>query len=1045
MRHAVYTVKSPALAVCFCLHDDHWYLSQAAQSVASFGKCFAFVSRLAWNGSIGDWQTAVRVAKDAGLEVVLGDWADEQCHRQDALKHLKELGFKFTLVPDGDEIYEPSLIEALRGIAKADLADQVHVHMDTYWKSPEYVIRPRERITPVALVNLDRAKHVYIRHYEGGRQLVLGPEYGVMHHLSYAGPDERIQRKLATWGHKDEVVPNWFEQVYKGWDADPLMRNLHPTHPAAYGFIERIEVPNVLTQVPRFAPTIEPISTSLKRWPTISVVIPLYGHPEDIRLCLESLARIEDLLHEVIVVDNGSKDGADQVAESFPFAILLRNETNLGFAKASNQGVEASTGEIILYLNSDTVLPRSGLVRMIESLMRSATIAASGPFTNECGHSQRIEPTYQSLATLDLFADQFATRVSEDIDAPADMLVAFCMAVRRSVLDEIGGFDEAFGLGSFEDNDLCYRLKRAGYRLVISTRAFVHHTGSRTFGSLGQNPFRILAENEKRFRAKWKDDLESGYASHLSGLTAGHIVFDANRSPEQRVKSIKPLVDQADISLCMIVKNEERVLADCLKSAQPFFKQIVIVDTGSTDRTIEIARSFGAEVHEMEWPDSFSAARNESLRHARGKWIFWMDADDTLPWNCGEQLLECAIQAPPEIAAFLVAVQFVEDTPNMGTRVDHVKLFRNGKGIHFDGRIHEQNIASIRATGGEIARTQAFVFHSGYDTTKRGQEGKRVRDEKLLKLDLADDPKHPFKNFNMGMTCHYCGQHDEAIEWLDKSIELAADGESHLRKAYALKSMSLFHLGRSGEALSAALRGLQVVGDDAELHFRAGYILAHMGRHEEAKQHYLAVENDRQDHFDSLNVGILGCHRFLNLGGICMQQGNYPEARQWFLKSLESNPQFLQSALSLFDAAMQHSDAQMAQLALQHIQAVAGKSEDWVNLQVAYHESWGGLQASEMFLRQEVTVSPRASAVRLALARKLLSQGREAEAAGHLQELVKQGVAEAAFFLGIFANRRGDLQSALHWMEHAHVLEPEHEETVRQIEALVKAIKTSKN
>ena len=100
----------------------------------------------------------------------------------------------------------------------------------------------------------------------------------------------------------------------------------------------------------------------------------------------------------------------------------------------------------------------------------------------------------------------------------------------------------------------------------------------------------------------------------------------------------------------MIVRDEERVIGDCLRSAQPFFREMIVVDTGSADRTKEIAKEMGARVFDFPWTDSFSEARNESLRHAKGRWIFWMDADDTLPMASGEALLHAALTAPAGIA-----------------------------------------------------------------------------------------------------------------------------------------------------------------------------------------------------------------------------------------------------------------------------------------------------------------------------------------------------------------------------------------------------------
>jgi len=126
-------------------------------------------------------------------------------------------------------VIEPHLLEHLQQIAAAGLAERVYVHMDTYWKSPQYVIRPRERLTPVVMIDVQKVDHVHIREYTGGRAMVLGPEYGVIHHLSYAGPDERILRKISTWSHREEFVEEWYRRVWQGWDSDKLMRNLHPT------------------------------------------------------------------------------------------------------------------------------------------------------------------------------------------------------------------------------------------------------------------------------------------------------------------------------------------------------------------------------------------------------------------------------------------------------------------------------------------------------------------------------------------------------------------------------------------------------------------------------------------------------------------------------------------------------------------------------------------------------------------------------------------------------------------------------------------------
>ncbi len=1011
-----------------------------AASIRSFrraGEVLAFVSRVAWNGTVGDWERTARIAESEGAEVILGDWSEEREHRTFALATLRERGVRHALIPDGDEIVEPRLLDSLLNVAAMDLADRICVQMDTYWKTPEHVIRPRESLEPVLLLNVQAVEHEYIRQYRGGRRLVIDASHGVLHHLSYAGPDERIRRKIETWGHRDEVVPNWYANIWKAWDYNPLMRHLHPTHPAAYGWIERIELPEALRTVGlESAP--RPELSRPPSFPSVSVCIPLYGGEEDIRLCLESLERCRDLLHEVIVVDNASPDGAAEIAASHEFVTLIRNAENLGFAKASNQGYEASSGEVVLFLNSDTIVPRVGLLELIASLEGSGAVAAAGPHSNNVFGAQWVEATYTSLGTIDLFAEAFARREVEDRET--DMLVGFCLAVRRRVLEELGAFDESFGVGTFEDNDLCYRFRRAGYRLMIASKAYVHHSGSKTIQRLPTHPVALLRKNQNVYETKWREDLETGYASHLAGLRPEPVRFHPDRKPEIRERRLAELRERADISLCMIVKNEERVLGDCLASAKPYFRQIVVVDTGSTDRTREIALEHGAELYEFPWTDSFSEARNESLKYAKGRWLFWMDADDTLPVASGESILQAALQAPPQVHGFVVPVQFVDEGIGAGTRVDHVKLIRNLPDLEFEGRIHEQILPSLRKHGGEIARLDAVVMHSGYDTSDEGQARKRLRDEKLLMLDLQERPDHPFVLFNLGMTAHYTRQHEEAVTWLERCLAVSRPEESHVRKAYALLAVSLRELDLAEESKATLLKGLETVGHDPELHFQAGLLLTNLGEYDEAKSHYLQVQSNIDGHFSSLDIGILGHKRLFNLGSLCLVMGDYDEARKWWLESMEREPGFLHSHFALFDAALEKKDLATAQEVMDRVFLAENAGPSWTQMGMRYAEALGGPQNVEAFLQKAHVEYPQQVAPALMLARRYLETDRELQALPQLMDLERYGNAEAAYLLGVCDLRRGDFSGALRHLEIAHELNPNHELTMRQLQNLKDAI-----
>jgi tetratricopeptide (TPR) repeat protein len=339
---------------------------------------------------------------------------------------------------------------------------------------------------------------------------------------------------------------------------------------------------------------------------------------------------------------------------------------------------------------------------------------------------------------------------------------------------------------------------------------------------------------------------------------------------------------------------------------------MIVVDTGSTDATPDICRELGAQVYHFPWPDSFSIARNESLKYARGQWIFWMDSDDVIDAENGRKLRELVAELvrvpaanlplplgegrgdgglsnpedglpspsqeardglgrPPHsnILGYVVQVHCPctgKDGFRELTVVDHVKLFRNRPDLRFEGRIHEQIIPAIRRAGGEIGWTDLFVVHAGAADEPEEKQRKLKRDLRLLQLELADRPNQSFAHFNLGMTYEVAGRYDEAIAALTRSLKLADPGESQVRKAYSLLVGCLARVGQHQEAWRKCQEALASFPRDAELLFRHGQLCHHFGRLVEAEQAYRAVlANDEPRHFISIDSGIRGFKTHHNL------------------------------------------------------------------------------------------------------------------------------------------------------------------------------------
>ncbi len=247
------------------------------------------------------------------------------------------------------------------------------------------------------------------------------------------------------------------------------------------------------------------------------------------RRCVAALQAHTTEPHEVVFVDNGSNDGtADYLAElaaRHPHYRLIRNARNLGYAAGNNQGLAAARGEQLVLLNNDVVVTEGWLGRLLACARRHAAVGLVGPFTNRISGPQQLpEVDYdtESLEGLDAWARRLAREQAgqQQIHWRA---VGFCLLIKRAVLEKIGGLDERFGRGNFEDDDLCLRARLAGFATILARDCFVHHYGGRTFAACGIDFAASMEENWRIFREKWGVPDGIGYrddhdmSPHLQG------------------------------------------------------------------------------------------------------------------------------------------------------------------------------------------------------------------------------------------------------------------------------------------------------------------------------------------------------------------------------------------------------------------------------------------------------------------------------------------------------------------------------------------------
>jgi polysaccharide pyruvyl transferase CsaB len=245
-----------------------------------------------------------------------------------------------------------------------------------------------------------------------------------------------------------------------------------------------------------------------RTFPKASIVVVTFNNLELNRFCLESLyERTEWPNFEVIVADNGSTDGTaaylSEARERFPNLHLVLNETNRGFAAASNAGLAAATGEYFVLLNNDTVLARGWLSALIRHLHVNPDIGLIGPATNAIGNEARVAAGYDRIENMPVWAAEYVRRHDGEL-LGMSMLGMFCVAMRRTTFERVGPLDERFGIGMFEDDDYAHRLRETGYRIVCARDSFVHHWMRASFRKMPKREYReLFTRNQTLFEQKW--------------------------------------------------------------------------------------------------------------------------------------------------------------------------------------------------------------------------------------------------------------------------------------------------------------------------------------------------------------------------------------------------------------------------------------------------------------------------------------------------------------------------------------------------------------
>ncbi|MGD0809728.1 MAG: glycosyltransferase [Acidimicrobiales bacterium] len=390
----------------------------------------------------------------------------------------------------------------------------------------------------------------------------------------------------------------------------------------------------------------------------------------------------------------------------------------------------------------------------------------------------------------------------------------------------------------------------------------------------------------------------------------------------------KPRRGNVLFSACMIVKDEEKALPGCLESLRGVVDEIVIYDTGSTDATVEIAKSAGAKVIEGYWDDDFGRARNASLEHCRGAWILWIDADEHFVCENPAELRSIMRDKLSTMDADALAVDInnlVGDGSQAGNLHRALRIFRQSTCCWY-GSLHEQ--VDLRAGLGRRAivlpLVGARIDHYGYMDQVLVERGKLQRNLRLAEAELATGVVRPDQegvpHLNVGRALAALGRLEEAQVFFDEAMSLVAPGVP-TRTVLMFKVQNLLGLGRLEDAVTAAKSFREVCQNKGLADYLEGVAQRRLGNPELAAALFQRVEQvNNEDGFAFSDTLVIA-----ELAGALLECGRAAEAADQLVLLVEQKPDLvnLTAALQVFAATGKSIEALVAAMPEDRLDRIA--------------------------------------------------------------------------------------------------------------------------
>lgn len=350
-------------------------------------------------------------------------------------------------------------------------------------------------------------------------------------------------------------------------------------------------------------------------------------------------------------------------------------------------------------------------------------------------------------------------------------------------------------------------------------------------------------------------------------------------------------MEKNSISACMIVKNEEKHIEKCLKSLVNQVDEIVIIDTGSTDKTIEISKQYTQKIYKIRWENNFSKARNYSIKFALKKYILIIDADEFLDEKINiKEILNTK-------NADLYKVKINNELSNGGSYSHFAyRIFKNSIGLKFENALHEQ--LDLKNNQYTIDELPIFITHTGYLHETQIEKRKNERNIKILKEDILRE-ENDYNTYNLGREYLISGEYNLAYKLFETSCKLNSQS-LFMPDLLNKKAICLIEMNKKDEFYSLIESFIENFPNETELYYTAGNGYLVFKDYKKAKEKYLNCIQKGENGYQTTR-GISDYISYFKLAEIAYQEENLIEAFDYIVMSLKIENNYIPSIIKYFE------------------------------------------------------------------------------------------------------------------------------------------------